>query len=182
MLSALAFALMLLDFSVAFFIPSFVKMDFSELPALIASFAMGPLAGVLVCLVKNILHLFMTTTGGVGELCNFLLGASFVFTAGMIYKHHKSIKGALAACLAGSALMALLSFPINLYISYPVYARFLPIETIVDMYSAIWSGIKTLPQALFFVSVPFNFIFKGLGNTLLTFLIYKRISPFIKRK
>ena len=74
MLSAIAYVLMFLDFSVPF-MPSFIKMDLSELPALIGSFAYGPVAGVIICLIKNVLHLFITTTGGVGELSNFLLGA-----------------------------------------------------------------------------------------------------------
>ena len=82
MLSAVAFILMFLDFSVPF-MPPFIKMDLSELPALIGSFAMGPLCGVLICLIKNVLHLFITTTGGVGELSNFLLGAAFVLPAGL---------------------------------------------------------------------------------------------------
>ena len=75
MLSAVAYILMFLDFSVPF-MPSFIKMDLSELPALIGSFAMGPLCGVIICLVKNVFHLFITSTGGVGELSNFILGVA----------------------------------------------------------------------------------------------------------
>ena len=77
MLSAVAFILMFFDFSVPF-MPSFIKMDLSELPALIGAFAMGPVCGTFVCLVKNLLHLTITSTGGVGELTNFILGAAFV--------------------------------------------------------------------------------------------------------
>ena len=88
MLSAVAFILMFLDFSVPF-MPGFIKMDISELPALIGAFSMGPACGVIVCLVKNLLHLLITTTGGVGELSNFSLGAVFVLTAGLIYKTKK---------------------------------------------------------------------------------------------
>ena len=77
MLSAVAFILMFLDFSVPF-MPAFIKMDLSELPALIGAFSMGPVCGILICLIKNVLHLFITTTGGVGELSNFLLGVAFV--------------------------------------------------------------------------------------------------------
>ena len=91
MLSAVAYILMFLDFSVPF-MPAFIKMDLSELPALIGSFAMGPLCGVVVCLIKNVLHLFITTTGGVGELSNFILGVAFVLPAGLIYKHKKDRK------------------------------------------------------------------------------------------
>ena len=89
MLSAVAFILMFLDFSVPF-MPAFIKMDLSELPALIGAFSMGPVCGILICLIKNVLHLFITTTGGVGELSNFLLGVAFVLPAGLIYRHKKS--------------------------------------------------------------------------------------------
>ena len=91
MLSAVAFILMFLDFSVPF-MPAFIKMDLSELPALIGAFSMGPVCGILICLIKNVLHLFITTTGGVGELSNFLLGVAFVLPAGLIYRHKKPQK------------------------------------------------------------------------------------------
>ena len=90
MLSAIAFILMFLDTAVPL-MPSFIKLDLSELPALMASFAMGPVYGVIVCLIKNLLHLFMTQTGGVGELSNFILGVGFVLPAGLIY-HRKKTK------------------------------------------------------------------------------------------
>ena len=89
MLSAIAFILMYLQFNVPL-MPSFIAMDLSELPALIGAFAMGPVQGVVICLVKNLLHLMRTSTGGVGELSNFILGAIFVFTAGIFYKKNKS--------------------------------------------------------------------------------------------
>ena len=85
MLSAVAYVLMFLEFPIPFLIPPFIKMDFSELPALLASFAYGPLWGVAVCLIKNLIHLMNTQSGGVGELSNFILGAVFVATAGIIY-------------------------------------------------------------------------------------------------
>ena len=87
-LSAIATVLMMLSFSVPF-MPSFIKLDFSELPALIASFSMGPMSGVMVCLIKNLINLTMTTTGGVGELSNFLLGVFFVWPAGVLYHMHQ---------------------------------------------------------------------------------------------
>ena len=93
-LGAVSTILMMLSFSVPF-MPSFIKMDFSELPALIASFSMGPWAGVTVCLIKNLINVTMTTTGGVGELSNFLLGCLFVIPAGWIYRIRHNRKMAL---------------------------------------------------------------------------------------
>ena len=85
MLAAVSAVLMFFSFSVPF-VPSFLKLDFSELPALIASFALGPVSGVAVCLVKNLINLMFSTTGGVGELSNFFLGTAFVLPAGFIYR------------------------------------------------------------------------------------------------
>ena len=117
MLSAIAFILMFLDFSVPV-MPNFIRMDLSELPALIGAFAMGPACGVWVCLVKNLLHLFMTSTGGVGELSNFVLGAAFVLPAGLIYKYKKNKKSAITGALIGALCMALFSFPSNYFVVY----------------------------------------------------------------
>ena len=118
MLSAIAYVLMFLEFPLPMLIPDFVKMDFSDLPALIAAFSLGPVAGVLVALVKNLLHLFNTHSGGVGELANFMLCASFVWTAGMIYKYKKNRKTAIIAAFVSAVVMALISVPTNYFITY----------------------------------------------------------------
>ena len=176
-LSALSTVLMMLSFSVPF-MPSFLKLDFSELPALIASFSMGPVSGVLVCLIKNLLNLPFSTTGGVGELCNFLLGACFVLPAGLIYRFRKNRRTALLAALLGALAMAFASLPLNYFITYPMYMKFLPLEQIIGMYQAIFPGVNGLFQCLLIFNVPFTFL-KGLLDTILTFLVYKRISPLI---
>ncbi|NBH84120.1 ECF transporter S component [bacterium C-53] len=178
LLSAVAFLLMFFDFSVPL-MPAFIKMDLSELPALIGSFAMGPVAGVVICLIKNILHLMKTSTGGVGELSNFILGAVFVFTAGMIYKKVNTRKGALIGSLAGAVVMAVVSIFSNYYLVYPVYTAFMPMEAIIAAYQAINSNIRNLWQALVVFNMPFTFV-KAMFSVAITFLVYKRISPVIK--
>lgn len=182
LLTAISYILMLIEFPIPALIPNFVKMDFSELPALIASFSLGPVWGVAVCLVKNLLHLLVTTTSGVGELANFILGASFVFTAGIIYKYKKNVKGALLASFVGSAVMAIISLPVNYFITYPFYSNFMPMDVILGMYKQILPSADTLFKALLIFNVPFNFVFKGIVNSLITFLVYKRLSPIIKGK
>lgn len=177
-LSAMAAVLMMLSFSVPF-MPSFIKMDLSELPALIASFSMGPISGVMVCLIKNLINLPMTTTGGVGELSNFLLGVCLVLPAGLVYRFRKNRRAAFLAALAGSAIMGLASLPLNYFLTYPIYAKILPIEAIVGMYQAIFPGVDGLFSCLLIFNVPYTFL-KGLIDTLLTFVLYKRISPLIK--
>ena len=179
-LGAVSAALMFVAFRVPL-MPSFIQLDVSELPALIAAFSMGPLSGVAVCLIKNLVHLLVTTTGGVGELSNFLLGAAFVLPAGLIYRTHKDRKGALIGSLAGALAMALCSLPSNYFITYPFYAMLMPMEAILDMYRAINPNVKTLTDALVWFNMPFTFV-KAMLSVAITFLIYKRISPIIKGK
>ena len=178
MLSAIAYVLMFLDFSVPF-MPSFIKMDLSELPALIGAFAYGPIAGVVICLVKNVIHLMITTTGGVGELSNFLLGASFVLVAGGVYRFKKSRKGALIGSVLGAFVMGIFSIISNYFLVYPIYYNFMPQDAILAAYQLIFSGVKNILQCLIVFNAPFTFI-KGMLSVVITFIIYKRISPILK--
>lgn len=111
MLSAVAFILMFIEFPLPMLIPSFVKMDFSDLPALLGAFALGPVYGVVISFMKNLLHIIIkgTSTACVGELCNFMLGAVFSAVAGFVYKRHKSRKTAILGAIAGAAAMAVFS-------------------------------------------------------------------------
>lgn len=178
MLAAVSFVLMLIDFSVPF-MPSFIKMDLSELPALVGAFALGPVSGVAVCLVKNLLHLFVTSTGGVGELSNFMLGAVFTGVAGWMYQRSKTRRGAFIGALTGAVCMAVVSVFSNYYIVYPVYTAFMPMEGIIAAYQAIYSGIDNLWKALILFNMPFTFV-KGMLVTAVTFLIYKKIAPILR--
>ena len=182
-LGAVASVLMFFSFSIPIILPSFLAMDFSELPALIAAFTMGPVSGVVVCLIKNLVNLPSSGTGGAGELCNFLMGVTFVVPAGLIYKFRKDRVGAVLGSLVGAVVMAVLSLPINLFISYPAYAVFYNMTTdkVMDMYQAIVPWVKTLPQALLIFNMPFTFC-KAMCSVIITFVIYKRISPIIKGK
>lgn len=182
-MGGLGAVLMALEFPITGLMPSFIKLDFSELPALITSFAFGPQWGILVCLIKNLLHLIMGSTMGVGELSNFILGAIFVGTAGAVYKAkgHKSRKRALIGCVAGTLAMAVLSVATNYFIVYPLYGAVLGLstETIVAMYSAILPAADTLLKALLIFNLPFN-IAKGIIDSAICFLLYKPLSPILK--
>ena len=172
---------MYLEFSIPFLIPEFIKMDFSDLPGLIASFSMGPLYGLQVVVIKNLLHLPVSMTGGIGELSNAILSAVFVVTAGVVYRFCHSRRGALLGSTAGAFAMAILSVPSNYFIVYPIYYRILPEETVLGFYQAILPFVQSIFQSLLLFNMPFTFA-KGMLNTLLAFLIYKHISPFIKGK
>ena len=179
MLSAVAYVLMFIDFPIPFLIPSFIQMDISELPALIGAFSMGPVCGVLVCLIKNLLHLFITSTGGVGELSNFLLGVMFVLPAGIIYDVKKTKKNARNGALIGAVLMGVISIPVNYFLTYPIYYNFMPEAVILEAYRAIVPSMKNILQCLICFNMPFTIV-KGLFSVGLTMLIYKHISPILK--
>lgn len=182
MLSAVAFVLMFLEFPIPMLIPSFIKLDISDLPALLGTFALGPVYGVAIELVKNLLHILLkgTSSAGVGELSNFLLGASFAFTAGWLYRRNKTRKGAIVACLTGAAVMALLCVPLNYFVVYPAYVVFygMPMEAIVGMYQAILPGNYGLLFCLTVFNLPFT-LCKGLLDALLCYCIYKPLSPVL---
>ncbi len=181
MLSAVSTVLMFFSFNVPL-MPSFIKMDLSELPALLAAFTFGPMSGVAVCFIKNLINVFFTTTGGVGEISNFLLGAMFVAPAGFIYQKMKTKKGAIVASVVGAATMALLSVVTNYYIVYPVYSNLMaPMEAILGAYRAINPNVETLMDALLWFNMPYTFI-KGMLSVVITMFIYKPLSPILRGK
>ena len=179
MLAAVATILMYMEFPIPI-MPGFIKMDISELPALIASFAYGPFSGIAVCLIKNLIKLPSTSTAAVGELFNFVMGALFVGVAGIVYKKNKTRKGAIIGAVAGALIMALVSLPYNYFVVYPAYVVMyhLPLEAIIGMYQAINPNVNGLLACLVTFNVPFTFA-KGMVDALLCFLIYKPLSPIL---
>lgn len=178
MLSGIAFILMFFEFPIPVLIPSFIKLDLSDLPALIGAFAYGPIAGILIELIKNLLHLLDSSSGFVGELSNFLLGACFVGVAGCIYKIKKTRKVAICGAVIGAFAMAIFSLVTNYFIVYPFYTNFMPMEAIIGAYKAILPGVDNLFEALLIFNVPFTFV-KGLISVLITVLVYKPLSPLL---
>lgn len=177
-ISAIAYIIMLIEFPIPIF-PAFLKLDFSDIPALIGGFAISPLAGVLIQLIKNLLHFITsTTTGGVGELGNFIVGATFVFTASVIYQKNHTKKGALIGCIAATVVMAIIGAFFNYFVLIPFYANIMPIDAIIEMGSIITSLIHDKFTLVLYGIVPFN-LFKGVVISLLTMLIYKKVSPLI---
>lgn len=178
MLSAVAFILMYLEIAIPI-IPSFIKFDFSDLPAIIAAFSLGPVYGVVVCLIKNLLHLAFSQSMFVGELSNFILGAVFAFTAGAIYFRNKTKKNALIGGIIAAIVMGVVSIVSNYFVVYPVYYNFMPEEVILGMYQAILPGMKNILQCLLCFNLPFTIV-KGLIAVFITMLIYKPLSPLLK--
>lgn len=184
MLSAVAFLLMFIEFPIPALIPTFVKMDISDLPELLAAFSLGPVYGVAVAFLKNLLHILFkgTSSAYVGELCNFLMGAVFSLSAGFIYRRKKSRKSALIGSIAGAVLMAILSVPLNYFVVYPAYVVCyqLPLDAIIGMYQEIRPSTNGLLECLMVFNMPFTFV-KGMLDVLLCFLIYKPLSPLLHK-
>ncbi len=179
-MGALGFILMLLEVSIPI-MPAFIKLDFSELPAIITAFSLGPIWGGAVCLIKNLLHLFVSSTAGVGELANFLLGVLFVVPAGIFYKKRRTRNNALIAMLIGSAAMAVFSVFLNYFIVYPIYSVLLmPKEVILSFYQELLF-VDNLFEALLIFNLPFNFA-KGVLDSVICFAVYKHLSPILKSK
>ena len=180
-LGAIAFIIMLVDFPL-WFAPEFYKIDFSDIPALIGAFSLGPVAGILIELIKNILNVALTgsITGGIGEAANFLIGAIFVGTAGLIYKKDKTRKNAIIGMAVGTILMAILGSLSNYFILLPLYSKLMPIETILDMASALNSVVVDMKTLVIFTVFPFNLL-KGVVVSLLTLPLYKRLSKVLNK-
>ena len=177
-LSAIAFILAYFEFPVPLS-PSFARMDISDLPALIGAFAYGPLAGVLIELVKNALQLTSTATAGVGELANFIMGGVFVFVAGLIYRKNKNKKTALIACLIASLAMGVTAAVVNYFVLLPAFEAFMPLSELIASFGEFMPFIKTKLDVVLFNALPFNLL-KGLAISSVTMLIYKKLSPILK--
>ncbi len=184
MFSAIAAVLMIFEVPVPF-APSFYKIDLSELPVLVAAFAFGPVAGVLVEFVKIILNLFMdsTTTAFVGELANFAVGCSFVLPASVVYLFKKSKKQAILGCVVGTLMMTVFGTAFNAVYLLPKFAELygMPLDAIIGMGSAINPAITDVTSFVIMAVAPLN-ILKGSVVSLLTILIYKKLSVMIKAR
>lgn len=159
---------------------AFYKLDLSTLPAILAGFAMGPVQGLAVMAVKDLVHLLTTSTSGVGELADFLMGAAFVVPASLIYQRMKNRKGALISMGVGTLLMIVAAVLVNYFILIPAYQVLmgLPLEAIIGMGAAVFSFIDSTVKLVFCITAPFN-LFKGLVLSLVTYLLYKRVSPLL---
>lgn len=182
MLSAIAVVLMLFEVPLPF-APAFYEIDFSEVPVLVGCFAMGPLAGVAIELVKILLNLALngSITAGVGEIANLLIGCAFVLPAGWIYRKRHNRMGAIMGMTAGTAAMTVAGCVLNAYVLLPAYAKAfdMPLEGLVEMGTKVNGQITDLTTFVMFAVAPFN-ILKGAAVSLIVLLIYKKISPILK--
>ena len=162
---------------------AFYKLDLSTLPAILAGFAMGPLPGVAVVVIKNLVHMLGTSTACVGELADIIMSSCFVIPASLIYRRHKDRKSAVLSMLIGTVLMTIAGVLVNYFILIPAYQTLmnLPLEVIVDMGTKVWSYIDNKVKLVIFITAPFN-VLKGTVLSVVTYLLYKRVSPLLHQK
>ena len=180
--SAVAMVLHIFDFPV-FFAPPFYKLDFSELPALIGAFAFGPVAGIMIEFCKILLKLFVkgTSTAFVGDLANFVIGCSFILPASIIYLFKKTKKNAIVASAVGTMIMTVFGTMFNAIYLLPAFATLygMPLDVIVGMGTSINANITDVTTLVIFAVAPMNLL-KGCSVSLVTMLVYKKLSPVLK--
>ena len=185
MLGALAGILMNFEFPLPFLAPSFYQLDFSEIPVLVGAFAMGPIAGILIEVVKVLVHLVTmgTMTAGVGDFANFIFGCAFVVPAGLIYRRHhtKSRKHAVLGMAAGTLLTTAAACLMNAFVLLPAYGKAfgMPVQAFIEMGAAVHSGVTNLLTFAIMILVPFN-LFKYTLTSVIVFFIYKRIRVILR--
>lgn len=182
MFSAISGILYCLDFSLPI-APAFYKLDFSELPALIAGFAFGSVAGVMVEFIKVLIKLLLksTSTAFVGDLANYLIGCMLVLPASIIYSFRKTRKRAVAGCCAGTLCMTVFGTAFNAIYLLPAFAALygMPLEIIIEMGTKINPRVAGLWSFALLMVAPINLI-KGISVSIITMLVYKKLSPVIK--
>ncbi len=164
------------------FAPSFYEIDFSEVPVLICGFAYGPMAGVIAELCKEFVKLFIkgTSTAFVGDLANYVIGCSLVLPASIIYHVKKTRRAALIGMGAGTVFMSVFGSAFNAFYLIPTYVVLfgMPLDAIIGMGTAVNPGIQSVGTLVLFAVVPFNLL-KGVADSAITFLLYKKLSPVI---
>ena len=176
--SAIAAVLMHFELPMPF-MPPFLKFDPSGVPILLSSMLFGPSAAISVTLVKDLIHVLSTTTGGVGELADFLIMSAFSIVVGLIYRRRSDRKGVLLATAAGTVTCAIVGALANYYLLIPFFSKIMPLDAIFAACAEINPAIDGLSAYIWFGAVPFNLI-KGLLLTIFTFLLYKKLEGFLK--
>ncbi|HHW54874.1 MAG: ECF transporter S component [bacterium] len=182
-LAALGAILMLIEVRLPVF-PGILKLELGDLPALLGSLAMGPLAGVIIELLKNIMNLLLdfTFTFGVGELSNFIVGSAFVASASIVYQRSRDKRGLLLGLLTGIFCMTLTACFSNYYIVIPAYMKAggFSLEKIVELFAMANSRITDLRTIIIYAIIPFNLL-KSTVVSIVALLIYNKVLPVLHR-
>lgn len=162
---------------------AFYKIDLSTLPAVLAGFAMGPVPGMAVVVIKNLVHMLGTSTACVGEFADIVMSGCFVVPASLIYRRAKNRRSAVISMAVGTGLMTVAGVLVNYFVLIPAYQVLMgmPLEAIVGMGQAVFGFIDNTVKLVIFITAPFN-LFKGVVLSVTTYLLYKRVSPLLHRR
>ena len=175
-LAALSAILFLIEIPVV----AFYKLDLSNLPALLGGFAMGPIPGLLILLIKDLTGMLHSSSMYVGELADFIMGAAIVLPSAIIYRRNRTRKGAMIGMLTGVVVAIVVAVLVNWQIMLPFYSTAfgMPMEAVVGMAQKAVPAVDTAWKLLLYITAPFNLL-KGAVLSLLTFLLYKRLAPLL---
>lgn len=165
--------------------PSFIQFDFSLLPCLIGSVALGPLSGITIALFKDLIHLFakgISTTGGIGDLADFFVCITVILPSSLIYKKTPNIKGLILGLTVGSVASGVVSgLILNALIIYPLYDKFLlPMTAILNMYKQIRPSSSGLWEVLAIFNMPYTFL-KCAIISVIAVIIAKPLESILSR-
>lgn len=181
-LSAIAYILMFISIPLPIF-PSFLKIDVSDIPAIFGGMSLGPMAGLVIVIIKNFLQgITASTTGGVGEFANVVIGGSYVLIICFFYRKFKNTKGVLAGGLLGIVAMTIVGCIVNYYIMMPLYATVygMPLEQIVQMGTVINPRVTDLMSFIVWMIAPFNIVKAGL-MTVVTLPLFKKMEKILSK-
>lgn len=180
-LAAIGYILMFIAIPIPALFPDFLKIDISDLPVLLGGMALGPIAGIWIAFLKNLLQLVtgFSTTGGVGELANFIIGGSFVWVVSFIYSNKKNIKGVIIGLLLGIITMTIVGCIANYVLILPFYSTIMPIDQVINMGSKINPLITNKITFILWIIAPFNLIKSSLIS-LITLPMYKKTEKILK--
>lgn len=180
LLSAVAFLLMFIEMPIPGLFPDFLKIDISDMPALIAGLAMGPAAGICVEIVKNFLHTIVaTTTGGVGEIANIIVGSAFVVATSVVYRRKKDFKSLVIGFVCGTLAIIAVGSIVNYFFLLPFYGQLMGMDAIISLGKAVNPNVHNLLTFVIWFIAPFNLI-KGVMISILSIPLYKKLERLIK--
>ncbi|MBO5147256.1 MAG: ECF transporter S component [Clostridia bacterium] len=184
MLVAVATPLMMFDFPMPIF-PGFYKFDLSYFPVVISTFSMGPVAGFITAVLKNLISFLIagtfTDSAGIGALADTLIGLSFILPAGLIYRKMHTKKGAIASLSIALAVVSVFSCAFNYWFLIPTYSKFFGLDAVLGMAQSACKYVTDVKGIIVLGTLPFNLL-KCLVISILTILTYKPLSKTILKK
>lgn len=179
MLAALSYVLMLIH--LPFKHLGFLEVEFSDIPAIIAGFAYGPIAGILVELIKNLIKvLTATTTGGVGELANFFVNIAFVIPSSILYRRLKGKYRIVTTCTIATICMMIMGIIVNYFITVPLYCNLYGLDIVISLAQSTIPAIKNELSLILIGITPFNLLM-GIMMSVVSLLVYKPFHKVISR-